>query len=67
LKENRSGELFPGAFANVHLILARQPAPIIIPINSLIFRSEGSEVATVTDQSTVHLKKVSIGHDYGTT
>ncbi|HEX6567455.1 MAG TPA: efflux RND transporter periplasmic adaptor subunit [Chthoniobacterales bacterium] len=65
--DNRSGELFPGAFSNVHLLLVRKPAPIIIPINLLIFRSEGSEVATVTDQSTVHLRKVSIGHDYGTT
>jgi RND family efflux transporter MFP subunit len=63
---NRNGELFPGAFANVHLRLPLKQAPIVIPVNALIFRSEGSQVATVSDQGTIQLKNVSIGHDYGT-
>ena len=64
--DNKSGRLFPGAFANVHLFLPLKKSPTVIPVNALIFRSAGSQVAVVDAQGTVHLKNVTIGQDYGT-
>ena len=64
--DNRNGRLFPGAFANVHLFLPLKKSPTVIPVNALIFRSAGSQVAVVDAQGIVHLKNVTIGQDYGT-
>ena len=64
--DNKDSRLFPGSFANVHLLLPLKEAPTVIPVNTLIFRSQGSQVAVVDDQGVVHLRNVTIGHDYGT-
>ncbi len=64
--DNKDGKLLPGAFANVHLQLPLKEAPTVIPVNTLIFRSQGSQVAVVDGQGVVHLQNVTIGHDYGT-
>ncbi len=63
---NTDGKLFPGAYAQVHLVLPVAPA-IIVPSNVLLFRGDGTEVGVVDDQGIVHLRKVTIGHDYGRT
>ena len=44
--ENPTGELLPGAYTEVHLKILRYPA-FILPVNALIFRAEGLQVATV--------------------
>ena len=64
--DNKAGRLFPGAFANTHLLLPLKQAPTVIPVNTLLFRSEGSQVAAVDDKGVVHLRRVTIGQDYGT-
>ncbi len=64
--DNKEGRLFPGAFARVHLALPLKKAPTVIPVNTLIFRKEGSQVATVGTNGVVHLKNVTIGQDFGT-
>ena len=64
--DNKAGRLFPGAFANVHLFLPLKKSPTVIPVNALIFRSAGSQVAIVDGEGVVHLKDVTIGQDYGT-
>ncbi len=65
--DNKENRLFPGAFANTHLLLPLKKAPTVIPVNALLFRKEGAQVATVGADGIVHLKNVSIGQDYGTT
>jgi RND family efflux transporter MFP subunit len=64
--DNKNGRLFPGAFANVHLSLPLKKAPMVIPVNTLIFRSQGTQVAVVSADGVVHLTNVTIGQDYGT-
>ena len=64
--DNKDGRLFPGAFANAHLVLPLREAPTVIPVESLIFRSQGAQVAVVDARGVVHHNKVTIGHDYGT-
>lgn len=66
LIDNTSGELFPGAYARVHFALPADENKLRVPVNTLIFSREGSQVATVDDSSRVVLKKIVIGRDFGT-
>jgi RND family efflux transporter MFP subunit len=63
---NGDGRLYPGAFANVHLILHFQNAPTVLPGNTLLFRAQGTQVAAVDRDGTVRLKNVVLGRDFGT-
>ncbi len=65
--DNKQDRLFPGAFANTHLALPLKKAPTVIPVNALLFRKEGTQVAVVGEDGIVHLKSVTIGQDFGTT
>ena len=64
--DNPTGELLPGAYAQVHLKLHSASAAVIVPVNTLIFRSEGAQVAVVQADNRVALKKIAIGRDFGT-
>lgn len=63
--DNPAGELLPGAFLSVHLKLRSHTAAVVIPVNTLIFRSHGMEVAVVRDNK-AELVPITIGRDYGT-
>jgi RND family efflux transporter MFP subunit len=64
--DNASGELLPGAFAQVHLTLAAKTASLLLPVNSLLFRAEGLQVGVVREGGKVQLVPITIGKDYGT-
>jgi RND family efflux transporter MFP subunit len=61
---NPTGTLLTGSYAEVHLKVAAQPSTFIIPVNTLIFRSEGLRVGLVKDGK-VTLAAVTPGHDFG--
>jgi RND family efflux transporter MFP subunit len=63
---NESGELFPGAYTQVHLVTGNNNRSVLIPANTLLFRSEGAAVGVVNQNNTVELKKIKIGRDLGT-
>ena len=63
---NPTGTLLSGAYAQVHLKLPGGASSFTLPVNALLFRSEGLRVAAVADGGHVDLKPISIGHDYGT-
>jgi RND family efflux transporter MFP subunit len=63
--ENPTGELLPGAFLSVHLNLKSGTAAVVIPVNTLIFRSNGMQVAVVRNNK-AELVGITIGRDYGT-
>lgn len=63
--DNPTGQLLPGAFLSVHLKLHTKAVAVTVPVNTLIFRSEGMQVAVVRDGK-VDLQSVAIGRDYGT-
>ena len=63
---NADGRLFPGAYAQVHLVLPVKPT-MVIPSNALLFRSNGLQVGIVDGNGVVHLRNVTVGHDFGTT
>jgi RND family efflux transporter MFP subunit len=63
---NKDGRLLPGSYAQVHFAVPVQTTRISVPVNALLFRSEGPRVAVVGTDSKVHLKPVMIGRDFGT-
>jgi len=63
--DNKTGELLPGAFAQVHLTLASKTPSLLLPVNSLLFRSEGLQAGVVRDGGKVELMPIVIGKDYG--
>jgi RND family efflux transporter MFP subunit len=62
--DNPSGQLLSGAYAEVHLRVAGQTSSHLVPVATLIFRSQGLQVAVVKDGS-VTLTPVTPGHDFG--
>jgi RND family efflux transporter MFP subunit len=63
--ENPKGELLPGSYAEVHLKLASDASTFKLPINAVIFRTEGVRVAVVDANGKVSLVPVTLGRDYG--
>ncbi len=62
--DNPKGTLLTGSFAEVHLKVPEQNSTYLIPANTLIFRSEGLQVAVVKGGKIV-LQPVTAGHDLG--
>ena len=68
LVSNREGKLFPGAHTMVQVRLASGAAPVVVPVNTLLFRNEqGVQVGLVESNGMVRLANVTLGRDYGTT
>jgi multidrug efflux pump subunit AcrA (membrane-fusion protein) len=64
--DNASGELVPGAFANVRFNLPPPSATLSVPASALIFDSRGAQVATIGSDNRVVLKPVAVARDLGT-
>ncbi len=62
--DNPRGELLPGSYAEVHLKLPTPTPTLKVPVSTLIFRTEGLQVATVREDR-IHLVLVTAGRDYG--
>jgi RND family efflux transporter MFP subunit len=63
---NENGELFPGAYMQVHLTTGGNKQSLLVPANTLLFRAEGTMVGVVGADHKVTLEKVRIGKDLGT-
>ena len=63
---NPSGELLAGSYAEVHLHLPAGTTTFRLPVNALMFRSEGLRVAVVRDAGRVAMVPVTLGRDFGT-
>jgi len=62
--DNPSGTLLTGSYAEVHLKVATHAATLLLPVNTLLFRSEGLQVGVVKDGKVV-LTAVTPGRDFG--
>jgi RND family efflux transporter MFP subunit len=62
---NGDGRLLPGGFAEVHLAVQATGTHLEVPVNALLFRSEGPRVAVVDARHVAHLRPLVIGRDYG--
>ncbi len=64
---NKIGQLFPGGYAQVHLQVKIAASRVQVPVNALLFRSEGLRAVVVDANHKTHLRPLTIGRDYGTT
>jgi RND family efflux transporter MFP subunit len=62
--DNPTGTLLTGSYAEVHLAVPTQTSTLLLPVNTLLFRSEGLRVGVVKDGK-VALTAVTPGHDFG--
>jgi len=64
---NPGGVLLPGSYAQVTFHLTLGQPPLVIPINTLLFRPSGPQVGVVDAGGLVTLRDVEIGRNLGTT
>jgi RND family efflux transporter MFP subunit len=62
---NPKGELFPGAYAQVHFHLSLKVVPLVLPGNTILFQAQGPQAGVVNSQNHVELRKVTLGRDFG--
>lgn len=63
---NSDGALLPGGYAQVHLEVKVTGSRLQVPVNALLFRSEGLRAVVVDSNHKIHLKQITVGRDYGT-
>lgn len=63
---NKDGLLLPGGYAQVHLQIHVEGAGLQVPVNALLFRSEGLRAVVIDSNHLVRLQALNIGRDYGT-
>jgi RND family efflux transporter MFP subunit len=62
--DNPTGTLLTGSYAEVHLKVPTQASTLLLPVNTLLFRSEGLRAGVVKDGKVV-LTAVTPGRDFG--
>jgi membrane fusion protein, multidrug efflux system len=63
---NKDGQLLRGSFGEVHFKPRIDAAKVTVPINAMLFRQDGAQVAVVGADNKVQLRHINIGRDYGT-
>lgn len=64
--DNARGELLPGSYAQVYFTLSGADNTLRIPVNTVLFRTDGLKVAVLDAQHRVHLRSITQGRDFGT-
>jgi RND family efflux transporter MFP subunit len=62
--DNPTNTLLTGSYAEVHLAVPTQASTFLLPVNTLLFRTEGLRVGVVKNGKVV-LTSVTPGHDFG--
>lgn len=62
---NETGEVLPGAYAQINLKLQGDTGLFTVPSNVLLFRSEGTAVGIVHPDGKVEVRKIVINRDLG--
>jgi len=62
--DNPTGTLLTGSYAEVHLSVPASSSTFLLPVNTLIFRTQGLQVGVVRNGKAV-LASISPGHDFG--
>jgi RND family efflux transporter MFP subunit len=62
--DNPTGTLLTGSYAEVHLAVPTRTSTFLLPVNTLLFRTDGLRVGVVKEGKVV-LTPVTPGHDFG--
>jgi RND family efflux transporter MFP subunit len=63
--DNRSSELLPGSYTQVHLNVTRTAPALVIPVSAAILEADGLRVGVVDSNQRAHLVRVTPGRDTG--
>ncbi len=63
---NPAGRLLPGSLGEVHFAVGANVNKVTVPVNAMLFRAQGAQVAVVGPDNKIELRHLSIGRDYGT-
>ena len=64
---NKDERLLPGSFGEVHFAVGSNVNKVTVPVNAMLFRAQGPQLAIVGPGNKVQLRTINIGKDYGTT
>src|SRR5579871_236453 len=64
---NKDGRLLPGSFGEVHFSVGSNVDKVTVPVNAMLFRAQGAQIAVVGPDNKIELRPINIGRDYGTT
>jgi membrane fusion protein, multidrug efflux system len=64
---NPDGQLLPGSLGDVHFAVGANVNKVTVPVNAMLFRAQGAQVAVVGPDNKIELRHLNIGRDYGTT
>lgn len=59
--------LLAGMYGEVDFTLSNENGSVVVPANTVMFRSEGPSVAEVMPDNRIHWSHIEIGKDFGTT
>jgi membrane fusion protein (multidrug efflux system) len=65
--EDPKNEIQPGSYAQVRLPAGALGQIVTVPNNTLLFRAQGLQVGVVKPDSSVELRDIKVGRDFGTT
>jgi RND family efflux transporter MFP subunit len=65
--DNSQHQILPYSFGEVILKENNTEPPLVLPSNTLLFRAQGLQVATVGPDGAVELRSVEVGRDFGQT
>src|SRR5216110_2463802 len=63
---NHENKLYAGMYGQVKFLLADENAPIVVPANAFLFRTEGPQVAILVNDNRIHWQNIHVGRDFGT-
>lgn len=63
--DNANGQLLAGSYAEVHLRLPTPATTMKLPVDALIFKGDGLQVATLDASNRVKMVNVTSGRDFG--
>ncbi len=63
--DNRTGELLPGSYTEVHLNVSNAAPALVVPVSAVILEADGLHVATVDANNHTHIVRVVPGRDSG--
>jgi multidrug efflux system membrane fusion protein len=64
---NQDGRLLPGSLGEVHFAVGTNVNKVTVPVNAMLFRAQGPQVAVIGPGNNVQLRPINIGRDYGAT
>lgn len=64
---NPTGELRPGLFVRAVLDIPRVRPRVTVPAQSILFGADGAQVAAIDKSDVIHMTKIVIARDFGTT